>query len=80
VAQAVIDHNGLFRDLCIVWPGSVHDARVFSNSMLYSKTNNGELLQGYELAVRGGTIPPFLIGDSAYLLLYSNSYPYLNLG
>ena len=50
-AQAVVDHNGLFKDLCIGWPGSVHDARVFSNSMLYSKVNNSELLLGHELAV-----------------------------
>ena len=23
IAQAVVDHNGLVRDLCIRWPGSV---------------------------------------------------------
>ena len=64
----MVDHNGLFRDLCIGWPGNVHDASVFSDSMLYSKITNGELLQGRELTVRGGTIPVFLIGDSAYPL------------
>ena len=69
IAQTVVDHNGLFRDLCIGWPGSVHDACVFSNSKLYSKVNSGELLQGEELRVTGGTIPVFLIGDSAYPLL-----------
>ena len=69
IAQAVVDHNGLFRDLCIGWPGSVHDARVFANSALYNKVTNGDLLQGQEFTVRGGTIPIFLIGDSAYPLL-----------
>ena len=69
IAQAVVDHGGLFRDLCIGWPGSVHDAHVFSNSKLYSKVNSGELLQCEELRVMGGTIPVFLIGDSAYPLL-----------
>ena len=69
ITQAVVDHNGLFRDLCIGWPGSVHDACVFSNSTLYSKVNNGELLQGDVLHVSGGTIPVYLIGDSAYPLL-----------
>ena len=47
----MVDHNGLFRDLCIGWPGSVHDARVFSNSMLYTKVTNGELLHGQDLIV-----------------------------
>ena len=26
LVQAIVDHNYLFRDLCIGWPGSVHDA------------------------------------------------------
>ena len=42
---------------------------MFSNSTLYSKVNNGELLQGDVLRVSGGTIPVYLIGDSAYPLL-----------
>ena len=37
--------------------------------MLYNKVSNGELLQAEELRVTGGSIPAFLIGDSAYLLL-----------
>jgi len=68
ITQAVVDHNGLFTDLCIGWPGSIHGTRVFSNSTLYSKINNGELLCGDVLRVRGGSIPVYLIGDSAYPL------------
>ena len=30
--QAVVDNRGIFRDINIGWPGSVHDARVYSNS------------------------------------------------
>jgi len=26
IVQAVIDHNNLFRNICVGWPGSVHDA------------------------------------------------------
>lgn len=65
----MVDHNGLFRDLCIGWPGSIHDACVFANFAPFNKVTNGELLQGQELPVRGGTIPVFLVGDSAYSLL-----------
>ena len=31
ILQAVVDHNYMFRDINIGWPGSVHDALVFVN-------------------------------------------------
>ena len=52
ITQAVVDHDVQFRDLCIGWQGSVHDARVFSNTALYNKVNNGELLHSDVLHVR----------------------------
>jgi len=67
--QAVVDHNYLFRDLCIGWPGSVHDARVLANSSVFWKVTSGELLQGEELQVQGQTLRTFFIGDSACPLL-----------
>ena len=69
VVQAVVDHNYLFTDLYIGWPGSVHDARVLANSGIYHKCNNKELLVGDELHLTNHTIPVFLVGDSAYPLL-----------
>ena len=69
IVQAVVDHNYLFTDLCIGWPGSVHDARVLANSGIYKKYNNKEILQGEELCINGCEIPAFLVGDSAYPLL-----------
>ena len=50
LVQAIVDHNYLFRDLCIGWPGSVHDARALAN----------------EVHVQGQSLRIFLIGDSAY--------------
>ena len=44
LVQALVDHNYLFRDLCISWPGSVHYARVVANSSLFRKVNGGEFL------------------------------------
>ncbi|XP_046571000.1 putative nuclease HARBI1 [Haliotis rubra] len=55
--QVVCDAKLQFTDIYVGWPGSVHDCRVFKNSPLRRK-----LEQGY--------LPPdfHLIGDSAYPL------------
>ena len=66
IVQAVVDHNYLFRNICVGWPGSVHDARVFANSLLYRKVTNGQLLQGSTLRFGSHEIPTLLVGDSAY--------------
>ena len=46
VIQAVVDHNYIFHDIYIGWPGSVHDARVFVHSSLYKKVTVGSILNG----------------------------------
>lgn len=66
VIQAVVDHNYLFRDICVGWPGSVHDARVLVNSAIHSKGNKREIMSGNEIRLNGTKIPLFLVGDSAY--------------
>lgn len=48
VMQAVVDHFYLFRDIVVGWPGSVHDARVLSNSAIYVKAN-GEFCPGVRI-------------------------------
>ena len=50
--------------------GSAHDVRVLSNSELYQKSVDCEYLQGVSLQVNNHTIPLFLVGDSAYPLLF----------
>ena len=44
ILQRVVDANYCFLDVCIGWPGSVHDARVFAQSPLYSGVTEKELL------------------------------------
>ena len=69
LVQAVVDHDYLFRDLCVGWPGSVHDARVLANSTLFKKATSGEPLQGEEVQIAGQALRMYLIGDSVYPLL-----------
>ena len=42
--QALVDSNFLFHDIVVGWLGSVHDAKVFSNSQLYAL---GDIVRGY---------------------------------
>ena len=53
VLQAVCDHQGRFIDTYMGFPGSVHDARILRNSLLY---------------VAGNYPPPgyFILGDGGY--------------
>ena len=68
ILQAVVDHEYLFRDVMVGWPGSVHDARVLVNSQLYHRIQNKELLTTSSRTLLGKDIRPFLVGDSAYPL------------
>ena len=69
LVQAVVDHNYLFHNHNVGWPGSVHDARVLANSSLYRRVNNGELIVGDTLDVQGRSLPLFMVGDSACPML-----------
>ncbi|KAL9950713.1 hypothetical protein ACROYT_G043259 [Oculina patagonica] len=56
VLQAVSDHEMMFTDCYVGWPGSVHDARVLNNSDLFNS-----VAEKFE-------DDSFLLGDSAYPL------------
>ena len=81
IMQAAVDHNNLYRDVVIGWPGSVHDARVLSNSKIYEKGNNNSLFpQNVEEEISGQKMNPVIIGDAAYPLLpcLLKTYPEIN--
>ena len=48
------------------WPGSVHDARVFANSKLFKKGEDGTLFPDINLEISGVQVPVVLLGDPAY--------------
>ena len=53
IMQAMVDFRGLFMDVCIGWPGKVHDARVFANSSLYHKGMSGSLFPDWKRLISG---------------------------
>ncbi|CAM4708179.1 unnamed protein product [Lepidochelys olivacea] len=44
VLQALVDHNGRFTNINVGWLGKVHDARVFRNSGLFQKLQEGTFI------------------------------------
>lgn len=57
--QAVCDANCKVMDVVASWPGSAHDSRIFRNSALYQKLQQGQL-DGILLGDSGYRLAPFL--------------------
>ena len=66
--QGLVDANCLFLDVCVGWPGSVHDARVLAHSALYKDIERSEILPNKTECISGVHVPLYMIGDSAYPL------------
>ena len=66
ILQAVVDAFLYFTDICVGWPGRVHDARVLSNSTLYYiALHLGTCFpDGQPVNVNGVMVPVIIIGRS----------------
>ena len=64
--QAICDQNGYLTDEELRRPGSIHDARVYSNSFVNKRLRSGNTPQLYQERIPVGTpVPQLLIGDLA---------------
>lgn len=71
VFQVVVDGRKRFLDVSAGYPGSMHDARVLRNSVLFRRCESNEILQAPVMNVK---VIPFLEGSSisfTFLILSS---------
>ncbi|XP_041465990.1 protein ANTAGONIST OF LIKE HETEROCHROMATIN PROTEIN 1-like [Lytechinus variegatus] len=80
ILQGVVDSFGSFIDVNVGWPGSVHDARVFTNSTIYQKLMNGSAFPEQPIQIGGCNVPLLLLGDPAYPLLPNLMKPFSDNG
>ena len=78
--QALVSHDYTFLDVYIGWPGSVHDARVLTNSQIFHETEAGRLFPNITKSINGKDIPLLVVGDPAYPLLPWLMKPYSDTG
>ena len=68
IMQGAVNHLGHFINIYVGWPGRVHDARVFVNSLLDKRGQAGTLFPDSKKSIAGKEIP-LVLGDPAYPLL-----------
>ncbi|KAM4607914.1 uncharacterized protein ACJ7VT_016057 [Polymixia lowei] len=68
ILQGVVDGKGLFWDVCVGFPGSVHDARVLRQSHFWEVVSDGQFFNQHTVNIAGHGVGHYIIGDPAYPL------------
>ncbi|CAM5127478.1 unnamed protein product [Eretmochelys imbricata] len=76
VLQALVDHKGHFTNINVGWQGKVHDARIFRNSGLFQKLQEGTLFPDQKITIGDVETPIVILGDHAYPLMPWLMKPY----
>ena len=68
--QGLVDANYLFLDICLGWPGKVHDGRLFRKYLLYTSLCGGVFTPDDSVydTINDVRVPLLILGDSAYPL------------
>ena len=81
VLQRLVDHNYMFRNVFMGWPGKSHDAKISKNSPLYQECLQRTFLPTtLSRHTRNTSIPSLIFGDSVYALEELIMRPYADRG
>lgn len=78
VLMAMVDSHYRFVWASCGFPGNSHDAIIFKSTDLWSRIQQGHCIPNIGQSVDGVTVPPLIVGDSAFPLCTWLMKPYTN--
>ena len=74
--QGIVGANLIFLHVATGFPGSIHDARMWTKSEIHTKIERGDILQYTEKIIGNLRVKPLILGDGAYTLNPNLMKPY----